>query len=340
MAYQDYYAVLEVSRDASQEDVQRSYRKLARKYHPDVSKEPNAEEKFKILGQAYEVLKDEKKRSLYDQYGEQWKAVSEGRAPPSGSASGGGGGFDFNDFRAQGFDPEDFRAQGFNPEDLGDLGSIFETLFGQAARQGSQGGGAHSGRGVGGGRRVWSMPGADIEAVLPMTLAEAFEGGEREIRLSDGQGNERSLKVRVPAGVRPEQRVRLAGQGGPGHGEGPPGDLYLRIRIHGEGRFRLDGDDLETDLALMPWDAVLGAKVSLPTIGGTVKLKVPAGSTTGRRIRLKGKGWRRRDGSRGDLYAVVRVSVPEREPTDEERAAYEKLRALADGSGSSEEAAE
>ncbi|MHC4844098.1 MAG: DnaJ domain-containing protein, partial [Planctomycetota bacterium] len=206
MSYKDYYTILGVQRTAGPEEIQRAYRKLARKYHPDVSKKSNAEEHFKTLGEAYGVLKDEKKRALYDRHGESWKAVSEGRAPS----------------------PEaervkvDFSGEGFNPEEFGDLESIFDAFF-------KKGFGQRGRTGVG---REWKIAGTNHEVAVDFTLEQAFKGGEHEIRLLDqSTGNEQHLKVRVPAGVQSDQRLRLAGQGGKGQGGGPDGDLYLLIHI-------------------------------------------------------------------------------------------------------------
>lgn len=317
MAYKDYYSILGVERSASQEDIQRAYKKLARKFHPDISKEPEAEERFKEIGQAYEVLRDEKKRKLYDQYGEHWKAVSEGRAPPPGAEN---ARYDFRDF---GVDPGQFH----------DIGSIFEELFGGGlggfGGMGGVGGpGGVGGRRAGrrrGGFRAYSAPGMDQEVEVEIDIGEAYRGGERELGLVDSStGEQRRLKVRIPPGVHDGQRVRLAGQGAPGMGGGQAGDLYLRVRVRPDERFRLEGDDVYTALPLTPWEAALGATVTLLTLDGSGRVKVPAGSTSGRRIRLRGKGFPKRGGGHGDLYAEIRIEVPE-ELSDEERELMEKL---------------
>lgn len=312
MAYKDLYSILGVARTASQDDIQREYKKLARKYHPDISKEPDAEERFKEIGQAYDVLRDEKKRKLYDQYGEHWKAVSEGRAPPPGAEN---VQFDFGDL-------------GVDPSQMGDLGSIFEQIFGGFQGMGGAGPGGFGGFRTVRGRRGAARhraPGMDQEVEIELGLREAVAGGERELGLIDPHTNEQKrLKVRIPAGVRDAQRVRLSGQGGPGMGGGQPGDLYLRVRLRPDPDFRLEGDDLYTPLPLAPWEAALGATAAVRTLEGLKRVKVPAGSTSGRRIRLREQGYPKRGGGRGDLYAEIRIEVPEK-LTDEERELMEKL---------------
>lgn len=294
MAHKDYYEVLGVARDASEGDLQRAYRKLARKFHPDISEAPDAEERFKELGTAYEVLKHPDHRKLYDQYGENWKAVSQGGAPPG--AAPGGVEFDFSQYG------------GGVPPDLGDL---FGDLFGaRAPRSG----------------RRWSAPGSDVEATVDVRLEDAFRGTKRRLSLSSREGTSRELEVEIPAGVRPGQTLRLAEQGGEGFGEGPRGDLYLHVRIVASGGLSLDGDDVRTSLKLAPWEAALGVKAELPTLDGRLKVKVPQGSSTGRVIRLRGKGWPKKGGGRGDLLIQVEVAVP-KELSGEERALFEQLAA-------------
>jgi curved DNA-binding protein len=305
VAYKDYYQVLEIPRTASEDDVKQAYRKLARKYHPDVSKEKDAEQRFKDINEAHDVLKDTKKRALYDQYGEAWKAAAEGHAPAPGADRA------REDFSAQGFDfdPSEFQGQ--------DMGSVFEAFFG--------------GRAGRGGRRsryadAWPDVGADREATIELDVEDAFRGGERGISLMDPEtGEQRSYNVRIPPGVRAGQRIRLAGQGGRG-GDGT-GDLYLRVRVSPSADFRLDGDDVQTILPVTPWEAALGATVTLRTLDGSVRVKVPAGSSSGRKIRLKGKGYPNADKERGDLYAEVRVEVPT-ELSSEERELLERWATL------------
>lgn len=320
MAYRDYYQVLGVERSASQEDIDRAYRKLARKYHPDISKAEDAEERFKELGQAYDVLKDPKKRELYDQYGEHWKAISEGRQAPPGAEN------VRTDFRDMGVDPSQFQ----------DMGSFFEEIFGGGVGGfGGMGGmgGRVRGAGFRGGPRT--MPGMDQEVVVEVGLREAFAGGERELGLVDPQtGEQKRLKVRIPAGVKDGQRVRLAGQGGKGVGDAPPGDLYLRIQHRADSDFWLEDDDVHTILPLAPWEAALGATVTVRTLDGSGRVKVPPGSTSGRRIRIEGKGWPKRGtgggkGGRGDLYAEIRIEIP-KELSDRERELMKELAEASD----------
>jgi curved DNA-binding protein len=303
VGYQDYYEALEVPRTASSEDIRRAYRRLARKYHPDVNKEPGAEDRFKQISEAYEVLRDDEKRERYDRLGPNWKAGQD----VSGSSGFG------QEFRSgDGFGDVQFDFGG------GDFSDFFEGLFGQrVGRRGARGPGAR------GGFDGFSMRGGDQEAVLELTLEEAASGGKRRISLGDG----RDFEVEIPRGVRDGQRIRLAGQGSTGAGGGPAGDLFLRIRIKPHPRFRVEGRDLYVDLPVAPWEAALGAEVPVPTLTGTARLKVPAGSSTGRRLRLRGQGLQSPDGSAGDLYAVLAVHVPKR-LTKEERRLFEELAAV------------
>jgi len=307
VSYKDYYSVLGIGRDASPEDVKREYRKLARKFHPDVSKELDAEARFKEIGQAYEVLGDDEKRKLYDRYGESWKAVSEGRAPEP---------------EADGIRQE-FRGAGFDPGQVHDLGSLFEELFGGAF--GGPGTGQAGSRHASGGWREWPLAGVDFESTLELSVEEAFAGDEREIRLTSPATSEsRAYKVRIPAGVRDGQRIRLAGQGGPGAGGAAAGDLYLRVQLRGHPHFRFEGNDLISPLPVSPWEAVLGASVAVRTLDGNVRVKMPPGSSTGKLIRLKGKGYPVAGGRRGDLFAEVEVVIPP-DPTPQERELLEQI---------------
>jgi curved DNA-binding protein len=303
VGYQDYYEALEVPRSASNEEIRRAYRRLARKFHPDVNKEPGAEDRFKQISEAYEVLRDEEKRERYDRLGPNWKA---------GQDVSGSGGFD-QEFRSgDGFGDGQFDFGG------GDFSDFFDGLFGQR-------GGRRSARGAGprGGFDGFSMRGGNQEAVLELTLEEAASGGKRRISLGDG----RDFEVEIPPGVRDRQRIRLAGQGSTGAGGGPAGDLFLRIRIKPDPRFRVEGRDLYVDVPVAPWEGALGAEVPVPTLTGTARLKVPAGSSTGRRLRLRGQGLPSPDGSAGDLYAVLAVHVPKRLSKDERRL-FEELAAV------------
>jgi curved DNA-binding protein len=310
VGFRDYYETLGVPRDASNEDIRRAYRRLAREYHPDVNKDPGAEDRFKEVSEAHAVLSDPDKRAQYDRLGPNWRAgqdVSDasgfgGFRPGAGGGAGGragGGGFD--DVRVE------FGEGGFS--------DFFDELFG-AGRRGGAGG-----RGRGG----FSMRGSDHEAELELSLEEAARGGRRTVTFADG----REYEVNVPPGVRDGQRIRLAGEGGEGANGGPSGDLYLRVRIRPHPRFRLEGDDLHTDVPVAPWEAALGATVEVRTLDGRAQVKVPAGSSCGRKLRLRGQGMPRSRGGQGDLYAEVRIMVP-RTLSDAEREAFEHLAAVSD----------
>jgi curved DNA-binding protein len=254
----DYYEVLGVGRDATQQDIQAAYRRLARKFHPDVDKSPGAEDRFKEINEAYHVLSDPDRRQGYDRPPPAWEGA---RGAPPGAE------FDFDD--------------------------IFGGMFG-------------------------SFPGADQEAVLELAVEEAYRGGRRRLTL-DG----RTIEATIPAGVVDGQRIRLSGQGGGARRGGPPGDLYLVVRIAPHPRYRLKGKDIYTDLPVAPWEAELGASVPLATPGGQTIVKVPGGSSTGRRLRLRGQGMPAR-GTPGDLYAEVKIMVPPN-PTPRERDLFEEL---------------
>jgi curved DNA-binding protein len=308
VSYKDYYEVLGVSRSASKDDLQSAFRKLARKYHPDVSKEPGAEDRFKELNAAYEVLKDDEKRRLYDKYGPAWKAISEGRQPPPGMDD---VRFDFG---------QGFGGAGFDPNDLG---SIFEQFFAQ--QQGGFGGPGFGGfGGRRGARRPQPSKGADVEATIELGVEEAFRGGAREIGLRDASGSPQKLTVKIPAGVRSGQKIRLKEKGQPGGLGGPPGDLLLEVKIVADDRFRLEDDALHTSVHVTPWEAALGTTVEVPTLEGELRLKIPAGSSSGRQIRLRGKGYPLAGGERGDLFATVHIKVPA-ELSERERALFEEL---------------
>lgn len=333
----DYYEVLGVGRTASEDKIKTAYRRLARKFHPDLNPgDKEAEEKFKQLQEAYSVLSDAESRKLYDQYGENWRYVKEaGQAPPPHATGGprtqaapeGGAGFG-------GFD--------FGGYDFGtDSGDIFEELFGRGG--GARGGRARRAKATGRGR--------DVEATLELSLEEAHRGGRHTLQMQavepcpncQGTGvlsetevcpacggagqalRPKTMEVNIPAGVRDGSTLRLAGRGGAGTGGAPAGDLYLHIRLRPHPVFQVRGDDLEAEVAVAPWEAVLGAKIQVPTIDGRVEMNVPAGARTGRRLRLRGRGLNRRGGGRGDEYVRLRVDVPGR-VTEEERRLYEELR--------------
>jgi len=307
MEFKDYYATLGVAKHASQEEIQRAYRKLARKYHPDINKTSGAEDKFKDIGEAYEVLKDPDKRTKYDRYGAAWKAAEQsGGTPPPG----------YEDIWFDGGGAEDFMFSGTSG-----FSSFFEQLFGNATRRGT----AQGQRDARGYRAGWSMPGADHEAHLALTLEEAAHGGERELSLSSPTTQQnKTYVVHIPKGIRPGQRIRLAGQGEKGMGGAPAGDLYLMVDLLPHPTFRLEGHDLYTTVPVTPWEAALGAKVTVPTLDGAVNFHIPPGSSSGRKIRLKGKGFPNAKSGAGDLYAEINIRVPEALST-EERELFEQL---------------
>ena len=296
VAFQDYYEALGVPRDASQDDIRQAYRRLARRYHPDVNKEPGAEDRFKQISEAYEVLRDPEKRERYDRFGVNWRA---------GQDVSGAAGFD------RGFGAGDGSGEGQFDFGGGDFSDFFDGLFGRRA-------GARGGRA---GFEGYSLRGGDIEAVLELGLEEAARGGRRWLSLGDG----RSLEVDIPRGARDGQRIRVAGEGRPGLGGGPAGDLYLEIRLKPHSRFRVDGGDLYVDLPVSPWEAALGAEVPVPILEGNARVKVPAGSSSGRQLRLRGQGLPgNASAPPGDLYAVVTIRVPGK-LSKKERQLFEQL---------------
>ena len=300
MEFRDYYEIMGVARDATQDDIKRAYRKLARKYHPDVSKEADAEARFKEVGEAYEVLKDPEKRTAYDQLGANWKAGQDFRPPPDWD---------------QGFE---FHGGGFTGADAAGFSDFFESLFGRgsvgAGFAGARAGGFHA-------------HGEDAHARVVIDLEDAYQGATRTLTLkhtelgSDGrpQLRERTLNVRIPRGVRQGQQIRLGGQGDPGIGQGKAGDLYLEVAFRPHAHYHVEGADVFLDLPVAPWEAALGATVKVPTPTGAVDLKIPAGSSNGRKLRLKGRGIPAR--APGDLYVVLQVALPAAD-SEADRAAY------------------
>jgi len=283
MKFKDYYEILGVPRTATPDEINTAYRKLARKYHPDVSKESNAETRFKELGEAHEVLKDPEKRALYDRMGSQWKSGQDFKPSPGWDA-----GFEFRGDPGEAFDPDDF----------------FEAFFGR--------------RNAGGGPRRPNVhaQGEDHHAKVMIDLEDAFRGAQRTITLRmptyDERGRmaarERTLDVAIPKGIRAGQHLRLAGQGGPGVGKGTPGDLYLEVGFNPHPVFRVEDRDIYVDLKLAPWEAALGAKVEAPTPLGTIQLTIPQDSSAGRQMRLKGQGIPA--SPPGDLYVVLGIALP------------------------------
>ena len=287
MEFKDYYKIMGVARTATQDEVKRAYRKLARKYHPDVSKEPGAETKFKELGEAYEVLKDPEKRAAYDQLGTNWQAGQDFRPPPDWDA-----GFEFSG--------------GANTQgDAAAFSDFFSSLFGQ--------GGFRPAQRAGTGQR---LRGEDHHAKVMIALEDAYQGAARMITLRapelDKQGHvitrERTLNIRIPKGVKQGQLIRLAGQGAPGFGGGTAGDLYLEVEFHPHAFYRVEGRDVYLDLPVAPWEAALGATVKVPTPAGAVDLKIPADSGQGKKMRLKGRGIPGEPP--GDLYVVMQIALP------------------------------
>ncbi|MFT5351814.1 MAG: curved DNA-binding protein [Planctomycetota bacterium] len=286
MKFQDYYITLGVDRKADDKTIKQAYRRLARKYHPDVSKESDAEEKFKQLQEAYEVLKDEKKRQAYDNYGEQWKAAVE-----QGVGSGGAHAYSGTTHKGD------------------DVNDLFGDIFSDFAR---------------GGRNKASWRGRDEYADINISLKEAYHGTTRKLSLQSWEINEqgqpspitRSLNVRIPAGVTDGQRIRLKGQGQKGSGDASSGDLYLSVSINTHTGYRLNKKDLYFDLPVTPWEAALGSQVVAPTIAGKLKLTIPRGSQAGNELRLRGKGLP--GFPPGDLFAVIKVILPTPQSETEE----------------------
>jgi len=315
----DYYDVLGVSRDAGPDELQQAFRKLARQNHPDVNKDPGAEERFKEINEAYSVLSDPNQRKKYDRFGEDFRHVPDDWEERVGAGAGG--------FRGG---PGGGRRQTWTTgeADFGDFGG-----FGGGGYGGSYGGidiedllgGMFGGRGRGRGRAT-SLAGADQEAELPLSVEEAYRGGRRQVTLN-GPDGPRTYTVNIPPGVTDGQRIRLAGEGGRGLGDGPAGDLYLVVRLLPHPIFRVRGKDITVDLRLAPWEGALGATVPVMTPGGETKVNVPPGTSTGRRLRLRGEGLPDPGGRPGDLYAEVKIMVPPT-LTDRERELFSELAAV------------
>ena len=297
MEFRDYYQILGVERDASADDIKRAYRKLARKYHPDVSKAPDAELRMKEVNEANAVLSDPERRAAYDQLGRGFRAGQEFRPPPDWDA-----GFEFTRGGVGG---------------AGDFSDFFSSLFGQMGH----------GRGA-----PFHARGEDHHAKVVIDLDDAFHGATREITLrapqfdAGGHGRvvtrERTLKVRIPKGVRNGQQIRLAGQGMPGAGGAPAGDLYLEVHFRPHPRYRVDGRDVYETVPIAPWEAALGASIEVPTPGGPVSVRIPAGSQNGRKLRLKGRGIPAAEP--GDLYLVLEIVLPPAD-SDAARRFYERM---------------
>lgn len=316
--YKDYYQILGVPRDASREQVTKAFRKLARQYHPDVNQDAGAEDRFKEINEAHEVLKDPEKRKRYDTLGAAWEHGQDFRPPPG-----------YGDFEFRYGGPG---AGGRGAEDLGDFSDFFSILFGGLgggfgrARPGKRG----SAGGFGGfgdfGDRAGPRTGDDHEAEIVIPLEEAASGANRTVRLSKPGGGTRSLKVAIPAGVTDGTRIRLQNQGGAGQGGGRAGDLYLRVRFQPHRRFEADGRDLTTRVTIAPWQAALGDRIEVETLSGKVRLQIPAGTGSGTRFRLRGQGLPGRNGAApGDLYVEAVIAVG-RDLSPQQKRLYEQLR--------------
>ncbi|SPE31302.1 curved DNA-binding protein, DnaJ homologue that functions as a co-chaperone of DnaK [Burkholderiales bacterium] len=283
MEFKDYYATLGVERTATQDDIKRAYRKLARKFHPDLNKDPGAEARFKEIGEAYKALNDPEKRAAYDDVGRRYQHGQDFHPPP-----GWDGGFEFS-------------GKDFGPGEETDYSDFFQSLFG---------------RHMASARRAAHAPGGDHHAKIVIDLQDAYRGARRTVSLRvpivDAHGQlsvqERQLEVNIPKGVREGQHLRLAGQGGAADGSGPTGDLYLEIGFRKHPHFRVDASDVYVDLPITPWEAALGATVTAPTPDGDVLLTIPPGSSSGRKLRLRGKGLP--SNPPGDLYAVLGIAMP------------------------------
>jgi curved DNA-binding protein len=291
MEFQDYYQTLGVKQGASEDEIKAAYRKLARKYHPDKNKEAGAEDRFKAISEAYEVLHDKQKRAAYDNLraGGGYRAGDNFRTPP-GWQQQAPGGFEFRDFGGG---------------DAGGFSDFFESLFG--------------GRGGGPRAQHGPMRGNDVRAAVEIDLRVAYAGGKQRLGLRDA-GGERTLEVNIPAGIVPGKVIRLGGQGEPGYNGAPSGDLLLEVQLRDDPQFKLHGRDVEVEVPVSPWEAALGAKVPVPTLGGAVELRIPAGSRSGRKLRLKGRGMPGK--TPGDQIVSLAIQIPLAD-NDKAKAAYQ-----------------
>lgn len=306
MEFKDYYNILGVERSASQDEIKRAYRKLARKFHPDINKDAEAEVRFKEIGEAYDVLGDAEKRAAYDQIGTGYTAGQDFRPPPGWDA-----GFEFS---------------GGPEASEHDFSDFFETLFGRGRRPGSGGFSSQSQHF----RTHFSQRGEDHHARVVIDLADAINGTTRSLTLRAPELDEtghlalrsRTLNVKIPKGVTDGQQIRLKGQGSPGSGGAPAGDLYLTVEFAPDPLYRVDGSDIYLELPVAPWEAALGASVKTPTPSGAVNLKIPPGSSQGRKLRVKGRGIP--SNPPGDFYAVLQIALPAAD-TAEAREVYEDM---------------
>jgi len=303
--FKDYYQVLGVNRNATEKEIKAAYRKLARKYHPDLQAgkaKQEAEEKFKEINEAHEVLSDPEKRAKYDRLGADWRHGQEWQPPP-----------DMDGFQYYSWGD----TEGFSPSGFSDF---FEILFGRGGAAGF----------TGGIRRSGSIRGQDMESDLELSLEEAYRGGGKTLQFSSHTA--KTLEIKIPPGVRDGSRIRLKGQGGAGLDGGTHGDLYLNVKIRSHPRFTLRGDDLETTTVLRPEQAVLGARIAVSTLDGEVLMTVPPMSHNGQKLRLRGKGWPQKAGARGDQYVKIEIDIPA-SLNEEERKLYEQLTKIAHNSG-------
>ena len=314
--YKDYYETLGVPRNAKDDDIKKSFRKLAREFHPDVAKDKKrAEEKFKEINEAYEVLSDPAKRRKYDELGANWKSGAEFRPPPGNEGFPGG-----QHFHGRGQGGEDFEFQ-FGGTGFSDF---FEQIFGSRMRAGGGPGGQRGFQQ----QEEYAERGADIEGDIMVTLEEAMRGSIRSVSVRRPSG--RSVKtetyqVKIPPGVTGGQKLRVAGHGEAGSGGGESGDLYLRVRLAKHPDFDVDGHDLIFDAELAPWEAVLGAEISVPALDGRVNIKIPAGTQSGQKLRVRGRGLPARDGGHGDIFVVTTIVVPAK-TTEAEKKLWEQLK--------------
>ena len=293
MEFQDYYQTLGVKQGAGDDEIKAAYRKLARKYHPDKNKEAGAEDKFKAISEAYEVLHDKQKRAAYDNVRAGGYHAGDNFRPPPGWQQQAPGGFEFRDFGGGG------------GGDAGGFSDFFESLFG-----GRGGAGPRAQRGP--------MRGNDVRANVEIDLHTAYSGGRQRLGLRGATG-ERTLEVNIPAGILPGKVIRLAGQGEPGYNGAPAGDLLMEVQVREDPQFKLHGHDVEVEVPVSPWEAALGAKIPVPTLGGNVELKIPAGSRSGRKLRLKGRGMPGR--TPGDQIVTLSIQIPPAD-SDKAKAAY------------------
>jgi curved DNA-binding protein len=304
--YKDYYQTLGVARTASEADIKKSFRKLAREHHPDVAKDKKrSEEKFKEINEAYEVLSDQDKRKKYDELGANWKSGAEFRPPP-GYGNPGGQAFRGGRASTEGFE---FGGTGFS--------DFFEQLFGARMRGGNGGRGNFS-------QEDYPERGNDIEGDIMVSLEEAARGSVRTVNIRHADRNE-SHQVKIPPGISEGQKLRLTGRGQNGSGGGENGDLYLRVRFAKHPDFDVDGHDLIYELELAPWEAALGAEISVPTLDARVNIKIPAGTASGQKLRVRGRGLLQRDGTRGDLIVVTKIIVPTK-ISDAQKKLWEQLK--------------